>query len=186
MLHNPMLATFSSMRLVWRPHTRNGTGCSPLPPTQKLTVACAQCNGLKPCNTCTKRNLTCSYSPNGASDPLQPDSVGSPTKRRHIEDSSSSIKSEAAGSAPPQLASPDSSTSPKWEEAHPKQLNGSAQLTVDFDLPKTMLGKAQSHKAATDDDYETRTRQSTISGADEEAVVYSQTRMLQDPTGRLC
>ena len=64
-------------------------------------------------------------------------------------------------------------------------MNGPTQLSVDFDIPKTMLGKAQSHKPATDEDYETRTRQSTISGADEEAVVYSQTRMLQDPTGRL-
>jgi hypothetical protein len=29
-------------------------------------------------------------------------------------------------------------------------------------------------------------RGSTVSGQDEEAVVYNSTRMLQDPTGRLC
>lgn len=33
---------------------------------------------------------------------------------------------------------------------------------------------------------EVQSRQSTVSGADEVAEVYTETRMLQDPTGRLC
>lgn len=33
---------------------------------------------------------------------------------------------------------------------------------------------------------EAQSRQSTVSGADEIAEVYTETRMLQDPTGRLC
>jgi hypothetical protein len=144
-----------------------------------------KCNGLKPCNTCTKRSLTCSYTPNGNPDQNPPDNTGSPTKKRHVEDVSTSVKSEASGSTAAQLHSPVTKTSPAWEQP-PKQLNGSTQHTVDFDIPKPMVSQAHSHKPTTDDDYETRTRQSTISGPDEEAVVYSSTRMLQDPTGRLC
>lgn len=37
-----------------------------------------------------------------------------------------------------------------------------------------------------DSDPEARSRQSTVSGGDEVAEVYTETRMLQDPTGRLC
>jgi hypothetical protein len=68
-----------------------------------------------------------------------------------------------------------------WE-SRSKHING-VPLSVGFGMPKPML--ENNHKSSTEDDYETRTRHSTASGLDEEAVVYTSTRMLQDPTGRL-
>lgn len=41
-------------------------------------------------------------------------------------------------------------------------------------------------EAEPENDPEIQSRQSTVSGADEVAEVYTETRMLQDPTGRLC
>jgi hypothetical protein len=129
--------------------------------------------------------LTCSYTAAGNSDHSQSETAASPTKRRHVEDSSSITKLETPGSVPPHLASPTSQISPKWESEQ-KQLNGSTQPMVEFDVPKPKMARPHSLRTGTDDDFETRTRLSTTSGPDEEAVVYSQSRMLQDPTGRLC
>ncbi|KAF7546860.1 hypothetical protein G7046_g9182 [Stylonectria norvegica] len=44
------------------------------------------CNGLKPCNTCIKRNMLCNYRLNSSSETDSLDPVKSPIKRRHLDE----------------------------------------------------------------------------------------------------
>lgn len=76
----------------------------------------------------------------------------------------------------------------------------SPQQVVDTTEPSRLLGLPTPNPAApapgqpggrdgdadAEPEPEVQSRQSTVSGADEVAEVYTETRMLQDPTGRLC
>lgn len=75
----------------------------------------------------------------------------------------------------------------------------SAQQAVDTTEPSRLLGlptpipgpplsgqPGREGEAEAEPEPEVQSRQSTVSGADEIAEVYTETRMLQDPTGRLC
>lgn len=75
----------------------------------------------------------------------------------------------------------------------------SSQQTVDATEPSRLLGlptpipapplpgqTGREGEAEVEPEPEVQSRQSTVSGADEVAEVYTETRMLQDPTGRLC
>jgi hypothetical protein len=142
----------------------------------------SQCNGAKPCNTCTKRNLTCSY----AAEHGPPEISGSPTKRRHIDTSPKPNHGidDAVASTPAQ----------GLVETH--QLGGDSQGSKPDDVPqiKPEFGpaklSAEAHlyhqRHSSEHELELHSRNSTISGPDEETVLYSTTRMLQDQTGRLC
>ena len=74
-----------------------------------------------------------------------------------------------------------------------------SQQTVDATEPSRLLGlptpipapplpgqPARDVEGEPEPEPEAQSRQSTVSGADEVAEVYTETRMLQDPTGRLC
>lgn len=117
-----------------------------------------KCNGLKPCNTCTKRNFVCEYqAPNGhtvaASSPT--DSADEPAPKRP--------KSSGRGYHPNEL---------------PSTLLG---LPTPIPPPSILAQPAREPEP----EPECHSRQSTVSANDEVADVYTETRMLQDPTGRL-
>ena len=76
---------------------------------------------------------------------------------------------------------------------------GPSQQAVDTTEPSRLLGlptpipappgpgqPGVDGEADAEPEPEVHSRQSTVSGADEIAEVYTETRMLQDPTGRLC
>lgn len=156
-----------------------------------------KCNGLKPCNTCTKRNLVCDYLSghgHGLSTPHHGGqgeivvSGSSPNKRRK---STPDTMGSDDGSAPkrPRVGGGDARTG-----------SSPQQQTVDATEPSRLLGLPTPIPAASapgqpggrdgdadaEPEPEVQSRQSTVSGADEVAEVYTETRMLQDPTGRLC
>lgn len=66
---------------------------------------------------------------------------------------------------------------------HPDINEPSRLLGLPTPIPAPAIPSAQQGR---DSEPENRSRQSTASGADEVADVYTETRMLQDPTGRLC
>lgn len=136
-----------------------------------------KCNGLKPCNTCTRRNLECSYTPNN------PDhGPASPPKRRHIEAPPASAPPASLAEVPPLQA---------WDQPAPVETKDldvkgsgppvpSSATVVDFELPKPLASAPPREH-----DFDNRSRNSTPSGPDEEASVWTSPRMLQDSTGRL-
>ncbi|KAK3692563.1 fungal-specific transcription factor domain-containing protein [Podospora appendiculata] len=136
-----------------------------------------KCNGLKPCNTCDKRKLTCSYTPN---DHGAGESIGSPTKRRHIEISSPSVSSTLDSSAiSPVLRSNHEPTQP-WDEVRNGQLKEESSTST----PPTLSGNEYARRELVSD-FEAQSSRSTTNWQAEEAIIYTETRMLQDQTGRL-
>ncbi|KAK3333970.1 hypothetical protein B0T19DRAFT_142676 [Cercophora scortea] len=136
-----------------------------------------KCNGLKPCNTCDKRKLTCSYTPN---DHGAGESIGSPTKRRHIETSSPSVSSTLDSSAiSPVLRSNHEPTQP-WDEVRNGQLKEESSTST----PPTLSGNEYARRELVSD-FEAQSSRSTTNWQAEEAIIYTETRMLQDQTGRL-
>lgn len=149
-----------------------------------------QCNGLKPCNTCTKRNFVCEYLPQNGHTPTHnagqglagnptlspsrrristPETVGSveePTTKR-LKSSGDGLGSQLDQQYPPRRSS---------DANEPSRLLG---LPTPIPPPSV---PAQPHREL---DIDNHSRQSTTSGNDEVAEVYTETRMLQDPTGRL-
>jgi hypothetical protein len=160
-----------------------------------------QCNGICPCNTCSKRSLPCTYggSPENPSDDPHP----SP-KRRMVEQPSSGVhgsqKSESplaqhAQQAPHWVPFPkpthqdldghqNNNVSARTETVPSQPIRGLPPGPTATDEQqngsKSMLGLEDAAESAL------MSRGSTPSIQEEEAVLYSNTRMLQDPTGRLC
>ena len=145
-----------------------------------------QCNGLKPCNTCSKRSLICSYTPSN-SDQNSDELGGSPTKRRHIDHDSSPPALPAAGESAASKSSQPEEESPPLKEAPPSSQSAPpSQMKVESESQKPSIEPVLQHQRHLSDvDLEIHSRNSTISGADEDAPLYSTTRMLQDQTGRL-
>jgi len=154
-------------------------------------LTCSQCNGQKPCNTCTKRSMTCSYSSSNSAEQTPQALAESPTKKRHIDDvisPESLVGGDSRKPLPPTAAQHGNSTGKlrPWEEKGILHgANGSSSLKVeDHEAAKLPLQVETGQRSVTFD-HDGRSRQSTTSGLEEEAEVYTETRMLQDPTGRL-
>ncbi|KAK3322503.1 fungal-specific transcription factor domain-containing protein [Apodospora peruviana] len=143
-----------------------------------------KCNGLNPCHTCIRRKLTCSYTPTNASDHVAGELCGSPTKRRHIETSPTSFRAtiDASQTSP---AHNGSHESPRlWEETRDGQLTKEESPSVSPTAPPPMAGHKHVRRSSIHD-FETQSGRTASIGQAEEATIYTETRMLQDQTGRL-
>ncbi|KAH9900607.1 hypothetical protein F4778DRAFT_151498 [Xylariomycetidae sp. FL2044] len=140
-----------------------------------------KCNGVRPCNTCSKRHLECLYTPTTLNHSDLQDPDGSPTKRRHVDDSPGMVKS--------------STESCHSTTGHTPSLSMWNQLT---DNPEMQLNKAETSGpklpaqigvnnliSMGDSDFDSRSKISNTSGAADEAEVLPSKRMLEDQTGRL-
>jgi len=144
--------------------------------------------------TCEKRSLTCTY---GANEEVF-DENSSPKRRMvetapgsHLQDEKSP-QSPAVATPGPQsktwaivsdgpLPSPNG-VSDAFHKRHDSQSLGTLLKSEEANYPNDNVTKVLQPKKVD----AANSRDSTTSQADEEAVVYSNTRMLQDPTGRLC
>lgn len=172
-----------------------------------MLILLKKCNGVKPCNTCSKRGSSCTYGESGNESDDQPC-----PKRRITEHGGSAAASPVNGPPPPvpqqfNISSPNlqppyaqndqSQEVPQWTLAPPGHLetqdihrNNEARRTQAPPEPVQLFSSStQDPKKDTvnsvDQTSHLLSRGSTVNGQDEEAVVYSNTRMLQDPTGRL-
>ena len=138
---------------------------------------------MVPCNTCTKRHLECLYTPaHSDHTPLQ-ESVRSPTKRRHLDHSPHSVKSDPDCIV---AASRRDSTLTTWHQSPgPSAASSSKSVAGDAPFSKTN-GTARQLLNGNDRDFDSKSRISNVSGgiADDEDLWLP--RMLQDSTGRLC
>ncbi|KAF1979419.1 hypothetical protein BU23DRAFT_549412 [Bimuria novae-zelandiae CBS 107.79] len=169
-----------------------------------------KCNGLCPCNTCDKRKFTCIYTERDAPSPSTSER---PSKRQAVDgEQSPSVNDNSSGDTPisghhkqsvSPLARPQSHShgfpAPSRSalvRQEPIMASSSAVkrennvFKIPGDQPSIEPGAGPLHQLAPgqlpDEPPPLISRGSTIqSGQDEEAVVFSQTRMLQDPTGRL-
>ncbi|OTB20264.1 hypothetical protein K445DRAFT_17549 [Daldinia sp. EC12] len=144
-----------------------------------LGLTMAGCNGLKPCSTCDKRSLECLYTPTsletGSQEPL-----GSPSKRRHTDNSPRAIKLESGQTVAthtPFLAS--------WDQSTNRSAMSLAEIEPLEPSPKKLMGTSRHLIANSDREFDTRSRISNVSGAADEITVMFLPRMLQDKTGRL-
>ncbi|ORY69826.1 fungal-specific transcription factor domain-containing protein [Pseudomassariella vexata] len=161
-------------------------------PEKRQRTACAcdsckrrkqKCNGLKPCNTCTKRQLQCEYTPAILEASQSP--VFSPTKRRHVDGSPRAIKSSPEESNAQLHHGPARNPPlPPWDsvEVSPASLV-KPELTPSIPRPRAV--STRHFVDAKERDSDSRSRMSNTSGAADEAEVYPSQRMLQDSTGRL-
>ncbi|KAF1843000.1 uncharacterized protein K460DRAFT_367924 [Cucurbitaria berberidis CBS 394.84] len=157
-----------------------------------------KCNGLCPCNTCDKRKFTCIYTDR---DPTSPSEERPPAKKRAIEGSEgdSPFFNESTSDSPSNGYNHHHPSPPSLHRQKPsihqqpyvaaralsvKQetplpgLRPTIELAGSFIQAPTSDGNAESRPLAS--------RGTTVhSGPEEEAVIYSQSRMLQDPTGRV-
>ncbi|OHF02719.1 fungal specific transcription factor domain-containing protein [Colletotrichum orchidophilum] len=137
------------------------------------------CNGARPCGTCTKRSLQCTYTTNNGSEQTTPDQLASPSKRRNIEELPTVKPTAPDGSLTSE--SPAAATTP-WD-SRPHQPVKETKAASGFDVKPSI---EQDHDMlAADREFDIRSRHSTASGPDEETSLMQSTRMLQDPTGRL-
>ncbi|KAJ9637218.1 hypothetical protein H2199_007504 [Coniosporium tulheliwenetii] len=170
-----------------------------------------KCNGLCPCNTCEKRHFTCIYNDRDATSPP----TGPPLKKREIDDGthahSSGSQDQSDGSTSDTPTNGQAAISPalgqRTVSSFPRarlSFTGSegAGYAARNALKREKLLKSaaepndaieaaarslQQFAAGTEERPNVAPVPQTnpSSGPEEEAEVYSQTRMLQDPTGRL-
>lgn len=142
-----------------------------------IILPLVQCNGKKPCNTCTKRQLLCEYKTPGLESSDQ-DFVASPTKRRHLDSSPRPLRSsldDTLTSRPPSVP-----WGPVGAAAGPKPEPSGSLVAINPTKSVRYLLNAD------ETDSDSRSKMSNASGMADEAEVYeSQWRMLQDSTGRL-
>lgn len=161
-----------------------------------------QCNGQCPCNTCGKRNLSCTFGP---SEPGSADDLSlSPSKRRLTENDVSGFgDTPKRNDGSPPLRSPPGQLSPQSHRAsgpgqwvHPAETsdyrNGLKTEVYQPDVEAPSIESAARSielfppKAEEKPEASLISRGTTASGVDEVADNHTLTRMLQDPTGRLC
>ena len=142
-----------------------------------------QCNGLHPCNTCTKRKLECEYRGNGNSRESIEMPDGPVVKRRHLESSP-----PTQPRPPPQLPhiSPLMVHPPIAPSPVQRRATATERFKVTFETDPDPASETECEPGAVDQELELHSRNSTVSGPDEETHLLQSTRMLQDPTGRLC
>ncbi|EGY14922.1 fungal specific transcription factor domain-containing protein [Verticillium dahliae VdLs.17] len=158
-----------------------------VPPEKRIRTAqaCETCKRRKqkPCNTCSKRSLDCTYikAPNSDLDHLSPLPSATPAKRRHVDDSSP-VKTDS-----PDINLPDHHSPTKVYAAwsNDPSRHGSIVGRPRVDTNPSTSTEPDNELLAPDHEYENHSRNSTVSGPDEETSLLQSTRMLQDPTGRL-
>ncbi|KAK7531539.1 fungal-specific transcription factor domain-containing protein [Phyllosticta citribraziliensis] len=183
-----------------------------VPPEQRQRTAQAcevckrrkqKCNGLLPCNTCERRKFTCSYSDRDDESPT----AAPAAKKVQTEPGLAKGSRRTNGASESLRAVPDSQNSPNLQtvlsEPSPDHLRRDSiaqanqiqtpyptsssldpRLESDVTASEAAAKSLQSFSARIDDFPRLRGASSTDSH-EEEAVIYSQARMLQDPTGRL-
>ncbi|KAL5116861.1 hypothetical protein ACEQ8H_005213 [Pleosporales sp. CAS-2024a] len=143
-----------------------------LPQPPPTSIATLDCNGLCPCNTCDKRKFICIYTDRDTS----PDARPAP-KRRAIDESdgdSPLLNHQSTANTPTNAQSHPSPLSPPSPRPTSELSTGAGAVQ----LPTSQLNAEHHHLVPS--------RATTAnSGPEEEAVIYSQSRMLQDPTGRV-
>ncbi|KAK8056563.1 hypothetical protein PG993_001790 [Apiospora rasikravindrae] len=164
-------------------------------PDKRQRTACAcdsckrrkqKCNGQKPCNTCTKRQLPCVYTSSNLDPGDSPD--GSPTKRRHVDASPRSVraslgdmKAQASHAVPAGMPN-----ATPWDVVEmPPAAHPISRAPVPAPVQKTPTQPSRRMTNPGEIDSDSRSRVSNASGAADEAEVYPSRRMLQDSTGRL-
>ncbi|KAK4243766.1 fungal-specific transcription factor domain-containing protein [Corynascus novoguineensis] len=142
-----------------------------------------KCNGSKPCQTCLRRKLTCCYTPNNASDHVA-DSAASPTKRRHLGTSPPSISSvlEASGETSPR--SGDAMQPWNQTQKNEHQPGSSSISGMTSQTPLSMPAPVHVRQGSIHD-FKRLPSRNNVKGLSEETNIYTETRMLQDQTGRL-
>lgn len=146
-----------------------------------------QCNGLKPCETCSKRSLDCTY---GVSDSGSEDIQRSP-KRRMLEPVPNGL---SMGTNNLHVQSPltnQSRWSPSAMKHESKGRYSEQTLTGTSDtsgggLYSDKEDEQRKGPGVADGDSTMVSQASATDGHEEEATVYSKSRMLLDPKGRLC
>ncbi|KAK1983766.1 fungal-specific transcription factor domain-containing protein [Colletotrichum cereale] len=138
-----------------------------------------KCNGSRPCATCTKRSLVCTYTTGNGSEQTPTDQIASPNKRRNIEELPTANPAVPEGS----LASASPGAASTTWDSKPQQPATEERPTGGFDLQPSIENDHET--TAADREFDIRSRHSTASGPDEETSLIQSTRMLQDPTGRL-
>ncbi|EMD90295.1 hypothetical protein COCC4DRAFT_68999 [Bipolaris maydis ATCC 48331] len=179
-----------------------------VPPDQRQRTAQAcesckrrkqKCNGLQPCNTCDKRKFTCIYTDR---DPNYPSEDRPPAKKRIVEttsnapspviNGSSSANTPTNGQAQPSPLTLHrrTSTAPRQpslvshaissnqEASYPSPAANSAANSAAVPKPPTNHGSDGSRSTVPQDT-------TSHDGGDDVAEFPSQSRMLQDPTGRV-
>ncbi|OIW33450.1 hypothetical protein CONLIGDRAFT_178633 [Coniochaeta ligniaria NRRL 30616] len=161
-----------------------------------------KCNGLKPCSTCVKRRLACIYTgTHGASQYFPNESPETPNKRRNTDattpESNTALPEHTAftmeiDSDPHARGShPDGEITPPWDDQKPgiqaplPRAQRVQRLSISASRPSIPFLSAYDQHRKTDNDADSRSRHSTISGPDEEADVFKMNRMLKDSAGRL-
>ncbi|KAI0816555.1 fungal-specific transcription factor domain-containing protein [Xylaria sp. FL0064] len=141
-----------------------------------------KCNGEKPCNTCTKRQLDCQYNTSTPDHSNSLDNLGPPTKRRNVDSSPTMVKSpieSVHGTAR------RSSSFMQWNQ-HAESGGMGLGETIVINPERKHTGTGCPILGGVDGDFDSRSKLSNASVAAEEAEVYHpQNRMLQDSTGRL-
>ncbi|KAL1845315.1 hypothetical protein VTK73DRAFT_694 [Phialemonium thermophilum] len=147
-----------------------------------------KCNGLKPCNTCTKRDLACIYTSTASGDPKE--QAGSPTKRRRVETTKDVTReTPATKTAPGEKAVVSSMADhPKTSKSSSRLQNtepsvAKSETSIEAATLSATLALRNSEGGGWSPDGEGEDVASTKS--DDEASVFPSTRMLQDSTGRL-
>ncbi|KAI2469251.1 hypothetical protein F4781DRAFT_234683 [Annulohypoxylon bovei var. microspora] len=140
-----------------------------------------KCNGLKPCSTCMKRSLDCLYTPTSLETGSQ-ESLGSPTKRRHIDNSPRALKSILE---PSQSLATHNQSLISWNQSTDRSVMSLAETEPPESSQKKLAGASRHYLGSNDRDFDSRSRVSNASGAADEADIVSLPRMLMDTTGSL-
>jgi len=154
-----------------------------------------KCNGSRPCNTCIKRGYHCSYGESSEH------SEEGPSPKRRMTDqyagsAFSPINKHPQISLQPLIQYNQSQELPQWTPAGLPEVPVMLQhhdTPIINEPPESMtpfpdsIGNDKKDRLnPVDQASHLFSRGTSVSGQDEEAVIYSNTRMLQDPTGRLC
>ncbi|KAI1426072.1 fungal-specific transcription factor domain-containing protein [Xylaria sp. FL1777] len=142
-----------------------------------------KCNGEKPCNTCTKRQLDCQYTASTLDHCGSQDGLGPPIKRRNVDDSPTMLKSPIeAGQGSTARRNSSLMTWNQLAESGAMSLGE----TIVMKPEHKYIGTGRPLLSTADGDFDGRSKVSNASVAADEAEVYHpQNRMLQDSTGRL-
>lgn len=126
----------------------------------------------------------CCYTPNNASDHVADESAASPTKRRHIDTSPPSINAalETSDVSSPQTRDPMQ----PWDQVRKaEQRQGDSSMSgLTAQLPLSASAPEHSRELSFHNIKQLPSRNNT-NGLSEETNIYTETRMLQDQTGRL-
>lgn len=154
----------------------------------------SQCNGIKPCLACSNRGLSCTYTVPPSTDgefSVSPTKrrtdhgpSGSPTKRRHT-DTFPTFTRGFEDLARPKTELKDQIL-PLLREGALGHANksGPAKTDVGAQKPPGYQG-VQNNRAVPEHDLDNQSANGTARGPEEDTKLYSTTRMLKDPMGRL-